>query len=344
MHTNSTFSKTIFIFLFSISLALFPIQAKHADALWGEIPAQFLKTMLDKLRVKINGIIMGALKQAAIQTLNKSISGFVSGNGPETSKIITNYQDFLYKEPRQKTDLYLNDLLSETTGGQSSDNYTSFEGVGSPASGGAAYLSSMAKNTQESIKAQSTIMKPNYVGNPADNLFANGNMDNFNSYLSGINNPWAYNLYIQQKYQERLEQEREAAKTEALAGRGYKSVKQGGQIITPGALIETTMSNALDMGNKVLAGSTDPAEVITSIVQQLIMQTMQNGIGNAKTNIQKSSPNDSNNNAWTNPDTKQDYSSGGSTAEPWKNPDTGATYDSEGTAKPWTDPDTGQSL
>ena len=343
MRSRSTFSTIILIIFLSISLAFSPIQAKPADA-WMAIPSVYIKTMLDKIRIMINGIIVGALKQAAIQALNKSISGFVSGNGPQTSKIISNYNDFLYNEPRQKADLYINDYISQTTGGQSSSNYST-EGISlsSPASGGAGYMSQLASMAKNNISARTTMMKPTYVGNPGDNLFANGNMDNFNSYLSGINNPWAYDLYVQQKYQEKLTREQEIAKAEALAGRGYKSVKQGDQIITPGALIETTMANALDVGNKVLAGATDPAEVITSIVQQLIMQTMQNGIGNAKSNSQKSSTNSSNGSNWTNPDTGQAYNSGGGTAEPWKNPDTGSTYDS-GSSSSWTDPDTGSTF
>lgn len=326
MCKKSLFYKTISIFLFSIFLAFSPLQAPRADA-WLAIKATLLNRFMAAMADQIKGVILGAMKTAATTVLTEAVSDFVGGSDPQGSKIISNYQDFIFTQPQAKAELYLNDLLSQTTGGQNSSSYVSNEGIGdyaSPASGGAAYKTQLANSAKANITAQKNILQPTYVGNPGQNMFAEGNLDNFNSYLSGINNPWAYNLYVQQKYQEKLEQEEEAARMEALTGMGYKSQKQDGQIITPGSTIGTTMSNVLDIGNKTLANASNPGEVITAVVQQIIMQALQNGIGKAQENnqpIQRNVQNSSQAQTQVGGPGAQYGNPSSTPAQPWVNPD-----------------------
>lgn len=337
MYRESTTRKFFFIFLFSIYLTLSPMQARPADA-WmtmiGVVSKQFMELMADTVK----GIILGAMKTAAITVLNEAVTDFVGGSSPQDSKIISNYQDFIFTQPQAKAELYLNDLLSQTTGGQSSSSYVSNEGIGdyaSPASGGAAYKTQLANSAKAIITSQKNIIQPTYVGDPGQNMFAEGNLDNFNSYLSGINNPWAYNLYVQQKYQEKLEQEKEAARMEALTGMGFKGTKQNGEIITPGSIVSTTMSNVLDIGNKSLASASNPGEVISAVVQQIIMQALQNGIGKAQENIQpamRNALNSSQAQTQTGGPGAQ-YGNPGTKAEPWVNPDTASG------GSTWVNPD-----
>ncbi|MFA5994409.1 MAG: hypothetical protein WC823_05620, partial [Parcubacteria group bacterium] len=211
------------------------------------------------------------------------------------------------------------DYISQTTGGQSSGSYSS-EGVSSAASGGTAYLSKLAKSAKATIEAQNTTLKPTYVGDPGQNLFSEGNLDNFNTYISGTNNPWAYNLDVQEKYQANLEKEQQAALVKAIAGQGYKGTEVDGQTITPGALIASQMANSQDLGNKTIAGANSIGEVVSSIAMQAISQTIQNGIGKMQENIQKEINNKTN--GLLNQTPAEQYGNGGTTAEPWVNPDT----------------------
>jgi hypothetical protein len=254
--------------------------------------------------------------------IDKAVSSFVGGSSSSDSKVITDYQDFLYGQPEEKAELFINDLLSQTTGGQSSSSYISAEGFGE---GSAGYKKQLVSNFTESLKAQKGTLQNTYIGDPGENLFSEGNLDNFNSYLSGINNPWAFDLYAQQKYQEKLEEEKGAAQAKAIAGNGFSGVEKDGKVITPGSLIGANMSNIMDMGNKMIAGATNPGEIITGAVQQVIMQTLQNGIGEIQSHIGEEMQNIK---SYTNELDKLIGEQGpgakygnGSPAEPWVNPD-----------------------
>lgn len=322
-----TFKKIIFICFLSVALAFAPIHTHKAGA-WLEFAGQILRTVLDQIRDLINGIIMGMLKQIAVQSLNKEMGGMIGGSSSQNAKFITDWTDYMYTQPKQTADKFMNDYLSQVTRGRGSmSNYIpnnnasglladNYEGVGDgsfaygmaqndPAYGrliqtaqakgfdlsgvtnnAGNYMQGLVdgakKQTTEQVEAAIT-----YVGNPAQNLFAGGNFKNLNTYLSGINNPWAFNINAQQKYQEQLAQQIDINRTMGQAYNGFKGTMSGNLITNPGSLIKENMANVQDLGNKVLANAKNMPEVITSVVQQMITQSIQSGIGNAQRNIQR---------------------------------------------------------
>ncbi|MFA7208660.1 MAG: hypothetical protein WC120_00085 [Parcubacteria group bacterium] len=271
-------------------LAAMPLQAPKSEA-WLEFAGQMMAHNLAIMRETINGIKMGALKQVAIQTINTEISLAVGGSSSQNSRIIGNYRDFLHIEPLQKTNRYMNDYLSQITRGRGSEaGYIPNEGFGAGAFVGGLNHGNYIAQLRQSAMAITVDRNepiPTYIGNPRQNMFSNGNMDNFNLYLSGVNNPWAFNLNAEQKYQERLAIEKEAAQTEAVAGQGYKSTRQGDAITAPGALIGATLANVQNLGLNVLASARNTPEVVTATVQNILTQSIQNGIGNAQRNAQR---------------------------------------------------------
>lgn len=313
--------KIFSISFLAISLLIMPIRTPEANALWGEMPAQILGNSLATMRAQILGMIMGSLKQAAIQAISSKISGIVGGSSSQNSKIIGNYTDFLHTAPQNKTNLYMNDYLSQITQGRGSNSsyIPNNEGFGNGAFVGGLTNDNYKAQLVVSAKAvtnERTEANATYIGNPSQNMFSAGNMDNFNLYLSGINNPWAFNLNAEQKYQERLTIEQDAARTEAIAGRGFKSTQQGGTITTPGSLTADIMASAQTVGLNSLANAQSVPEVITAVVQGIISKTIQNGVGNAQGNAQKSQ--NVTNSAAQNTNT-QAQTDGPAAA--WKNPD-----------------------
>jgi hypothetical protein len=92
MSSKPGFRKTAFIFFFSISLAISPIQAPQTQA-WDAVFGAIAKNLMDFIRENLARIITGAMKQAAIKMVNESISNIVGGNDSSDSKIISNYKD-----------------------------------------------------------------------------------------------------------------------------------------------------------------------------------------------------------------------------------------------------------
>ncbi|KKR21841.1 MAG: hypothetical protein UT50_C0003G0022 [Candidatus Moranbacteria bacterium GW2011_GWA2_39_41] len=292
-------------------LAFSPIAAPKSEA-WLTMAGVMLESEMDVMRAQILGMIMGSLKQAAIKAISSSVSGIVGGSSSQTSKIIGNYSDFLYAEPQQKASLYMNDYLSQITSGRgSSSGYipADFEGFADntsdedasndystrliPSAMASSSLSSMGtafagnyiaqlKQSALAVITEQQEPTPTYVGNPSQNLFSGGNFNNLNLYLSGINNPWAFNINAQEKYQKLLDVAQDAARTEAIAGRGFKGTRQGDIITAPGSIIGDVMTHSLTIGFDVLANAQSVPEVITAAVQGIIGKSIQSGIGKAQ--------------------------------------------------------------
>lgn len=284
-----------------LALALFfsPVQTPKAHA-WAFVAQETLRTVMDTLKDQMMGIVMGALKQMAAKTINEQVSNLVSGTSSQDSKIIGNYKDFLHTEPLDNTKVYMNDYLTQMVSGRgSASNYIPTGSSGFGSGTGGSYSAMLVDIVQKNV-IEPQDLKPDYVGNPSENMFEGGSMENFNKYLSGVNNPWAFELYAQQKFQERLEVEKNAAFAESIAGKGMRSTRSGDTIITPGALIADNMANVMDLGNKIIAGSQSIPEAITAVVTQIITQSISNGIGKAAENVQR----EGNVSNWVNPDTQ----------------------------------------
>ncbi len=275
------FKKAIVTALLVFSLAIAPMSAPPAHALWGEFPSIGFEGILDYLRDMISGIIMGSLKQAAFKQINIQMSGTIGGSSAANAKFIVNWTDYLDTAPTKNTNKYMNDYISQMTAGRgSAAGYQSAEGFGGN------YIGQMASSAKIGTTERAMI-RPTYVGNPSQNLFAGGNLNNFNSYLSGVNNPWAFNMHIEQKYQEKLAAEKEVARTKSIAYQGFKGTEENGYTTSPGSLTKDAMANAQDVGNKILASAKSMPEVITAVVQQMISKSVENGIGNVKANVQR---------------------------------------------------------
>lgn len=297
---NNFYSKKSILVLFLIvSLFFAPIQTPRAHA-WAYAKQEALRSVLDKVADQILGVIMGALKTAAAKMISEKVSDLVSGTSSQDSLIISDYRDFLYTEPLDDTKVYMNDYLTQMVSGRgSASNYVPSGSSGFGSGTGGNYSAMLVDIVQKNI-IEPEELKPDYVGNPSENMFEGGNLENFNKYLSGVNNPWAFELYAQQKFSEQLEIRQNAAMAEGIAGKGMKSTRSGDTIVTPGALTADNLASVMDLGNKIVSGAQSIPEVITGVVSQIITQSISNGIGKAAENAQREGKASN----WTNPDTQ----------------------------------------
>jgi len=310
--------KFFILLLFALALVFSPSQTPAAQA-WDAAPAAILKQGLETVQEQLTGLLNGAQKQAAVVALNQGTTamfndaGGVIGNyedaviGKPTMQAALDIAAEMDQatQGRGSAASYIpNDALN-------SDGTLAYEGVGdgsfkygmmmrnpgygkliavaqaaggtslSSQWGGGNYMQQLRSGAQQQIIEKPTPMV-NYVGNPSQNLFAGGNLNNFNIYLSGINNPWAFNLYFNQRYQENLANKKLAAQAEIGVSQGFESKKVNGQIVTPGAAIKTAWDNAQDLPNKVIANAKTFGELAPALAGKIATNAITSGIDTLK--------------------------------------------------------------
>jgi len=290
------FILVIFVCLFVFSS---PLTTPKAQALWPDIPGFTYKQMLEDIRDRIKGIVMGMLKQKAVETISKQVDSMIAGKGKGGAKIITDWEEYLYKTPDKNTKLYMNDYLSKITSGRGSKSgYKSASegfslgsvlGSSSSSGGGGGYASqlvAMAKrNTTERKDPKLT-----YEGDPSK-MFAGKTFKDFSTYTTGINPSWSFEATAQAEFVKKTEQERKLADTKSKAYLGGIGVGEGangkGKISLPGSVVVQTKSNTMDLGNKVIASANHPEEVISALVSKILSEAMKQGVGMLQSKLGK---------------------------------------------------------
>ncbi|GBE16620.1 hypothetical protein BMS3Abin15_00442 [bacterium BMS3Abin15] len=271
------------ILTFSFILVIFGLLiAPCAQAsYWGEpIMAANLKQMMEKIYDQIQGMILGALKQAAVETINNSVNSLITSGGASGSLLISDPYDFIFGESRRTAVVSVDHFLNNLVRGRSSiSNYsTGREGVRGN------YYTYLAENAKRSIIPGSK--PPCDIGDP-HKMFDEGNWRSFNRFLMPHCNPSGVELMAQEFFYETEQANQRVAEARYRAGGGFRDVESGGQVTTPGSIIKDIQSQTQDVGNKILASAKSVPEVITAVVTKIITKTIKQGIGNAQRNIQK---------------------------------------------------------
>ena len=310
-------NKKISIFLaISLIVASFSLcRIKKADAaIWPGIDP-IISNTLSTIQQNIQGIVMGAAKQAYLNALNSQISVMISGGGSSGSLVISNWNDFLFKQPQAQAQTYLNDYLTQATAGQGSSSFIpNNEGFGNGAlaegleqddpayaslvntaqaaginlnnTTAGNYAQQLVNSAKASILPPSSAPQVTYTGDPSQ-MFASGNFRNMSLYLSGINNPWAFNLNAEQAYQTELQNQQTAAQAQGIAYNGYKGKSVNGQITTPGSTIKDIESSVTNLPNQLVADAQNLPAIMTAVATKMLTQVMTQGIGTIAADINK---------------------------------------------------------
>ncbi len=283
---KSILFRTCLLSIFLVALVFSPVQVPQANA-WDAIPAAAFKQMLETIKYEINGMILGMLKKQAVASLNSQIDNLVGGSNGGSPAFITNWQNYLVNQPIVTTKTYMNDYLSQMTSGRGTlTGYTS-EGF----AGNGNYQAELKQDALSKINKSNvkTIPKVTYENKP-NQMFRRGTFKDMSLYLSGVNNPWAFNLAAQDAYQKKLKEEKSVQEAKAIAYQGFKGSGDNGSnstITNPGSLIKSTVANVQNIGNMALASATHPGEVISSLVSQVITQSIKRGFSSVRESVNR---------------------------------------------------------
>lgn len=294
--TKKFFGKKVIFIIFLIFSATFaPIHTTNA---WLSIPAAIIGDVMDWLMESIEGMITGIIKQAGATAINKMMSSIVGGGSSSQAMFITDWEDYLRRQPEQQAQSYMNDYLTQMTQGRGSvSSYTpapSFEGVGNGAfnTGVSAYgnyssrLQALGQSLLSANTGSAPIPQPTFSGNPG-NMFDQFSFKQLDVYTSGVNNPWAFANAFESKNAQILAEQKRIAETKAMANAGFIGKETNGITISPGALVKDKMAQTEDIGNKILANADGIAAVMTAVVTQLVTKSIEQGIGNVQAKVQK---------------------------------------------------------
>jgi hypothetical protein len=92
---------TIFIIILAAAV-LFAPAAAQADYWSANAMAASLKQVMEDIRKTIHGVIMGALKQAAVEVINSTVNSMITSGGAGGPLFITDWDDELFTSPLGK--------------------------------------------------------------------------------------------------------------------------------------------------------------------------------------------------------------------------------------------------
>lgn len=296
----NSIKKTLIAGILALLLIFSPVLTPKTHAFWGEFIQEEFHFVLLEVRETIKGTLMGALKKQAVQMLNNQVDSLVGGGSGGEVAFITDWEDYLVNQAENRTQLYINDYLTQITSGRGSRSGYSSEGFIEGFTGVFTncldrYCSMILSNARNSLRLLLSKLLPRggglstrmtYERCPGE-MFISNNFKDLNRYLSGINNPWAFDINLQNEYQKKLELEKEIQQTKAMAYGGFTGTTgEDGSITYPGSLTKENTANAQNVGNLVVATAKSVPEVITSVVSQ-VMTRAQQGFSGALRSAQK---------------------------------------------------------
>lgn len=276
-----------------IGTSVWSVPYARADAWGANAQATFMKHILEHIQQKIDGILLSALKITAVEVLNSRVGQMVAGGGyGGRPLVITNYNDFLYRGPSQRSGLFMNDFFTLTTRGKAyGSNYIPYGSSRNFRGNYSAYLISMGRASLMEDAGLNQVNLEEYVPSP-EQMFGQGNWRAFNAFFSNpANNPFGYALQTQRAYYQRLAIEQEQARIKAMSGGGFLPVERNGMVITPARTIGDVVEHVTTLGNNIIAAAQNPAElaggIILAVANRMVNNLIQKGLGEMQTKLHR---------------------------------------------------------
>ncbi|MFA6159897.1 MAG: hypothetical protein WC678_02285 [Parcubacteria group bacterium] len=279
--SKNKIAKKIIMTVFSLMFFCF-IGTPKSQAAWipGLDPA--ITEGLMMIDEMIDGLMVGTLKQQAVMMLSIQVDSLAGRGSGGQATFIVNWQNFLIDEPQNETNLYMNDYISQMTRGRNSSSLYSTEGFSGPANYGA-QLGQVA-----SVLGGAKQQRLTYEGDPSQ-MLQSGNFKNMELYLSGVNNPWGFNIAVQSEQQRVLENRRTLAMARSQAGGGYLGVpgSSPGTESMPGSTVGAMMNSKQTMPDRILEAASSIPEVATALVTQMISRSVMQGFVSVRSKTAK---------------------------------------------------------
>ncbi len=262
----------------------------RADA-WGtNIGASILKEVMEQIREKINGVLLSVTKTAATATLSAQVESLIGGSNVGNSRIVTDWEVYLYQDPLEETGVYMDSYLTAMTSGRSASNYSTGASGGSYSS----YIRQYTEGNLVSMSSSHSVPTTNAEEQIGDfqNEIGKGNIGAINVYFQGVNNPFAATLAARAQEQATYESLQKIQESKAIAYGGYTGTEtEDGKIVTPGSTVRDVVADVYGIGPNIIASSNNPEELIDGVVLAAVNKTVtglfQRGLGAVRSNIQR---------------------------------------------------------
>ena len=273
----------------ALILMFSPLLSLETHAFWGEFVQEEFHFVRLEIHESIKGMLLGNLKRQAFQMLNDQVDTLIGGGSGGEVAFITDWEDYLIHQAENRTQIYMNDYLTQITSGRGSRSGYSSEGFVEGFTGVFTncldrYCSLILSNTRRSLRLLLSKLLPRgsrystrmtYERCP-DEMFISDSFKDLNRYISGINNPWAFEINVQNEYNKKLESEKEVQLAKAMAYGGFKGTTgEDGSVTYPGSLTKENTANAQNVGNLMVATAQSIQEATAAAVNIIISRAQQ---------------------------------------------------------------------
>lgn len=244
---------------------------------WGEtfLSAAF-KEILEIIYKQIQSLLLGIGKRLAIGLARDAANRLVAGAGGKKTAFITDYKAYILGVALDEGLLYMNDLLTNVTGGRASAiNYV--VAGGSLERLGMNYLNILnAEVNAAFVKSRCQYTLNQYSKNVPLEL-GSGDWRLLNATISNdCNNPLGLSLMIKEETERTISSKQDLAKTRAIAGKGFTGVEVDGKIVSPGSIIAEVTQTTHDEVLRMIGNSKDWGELLASAASAFVNQALQN--------------------------------------------------------------------
>jgi hypothetical protein len=283
----------IFSVVFSVTF-LFSAPPAHAQA-WGAVNifSDLMINIMEQIQTQIRAAILGTLKVAAVEVLNSRVGQLIGGSAGGQALFITDWDNFLYQTPLQKTHLYMNDFFTLSTRGKyAAANYTGVGDVSSDLTGN--YVAYLVGQAKEAVKINDAPIAQydldQYTPNP-QTMFREGDWRAFNAFFSNpANNPPGYRWMAENAYASELQKQMKITEIEAQS-QGYVGAKTNGITTTPAGSVQALATDVQNLGNKLIVAANNPGEllsgIVSGVVNRAVSNLVQRGVGQIQTSIRR---------------------------------------------------------
>lgn len=214
---------------------------------------------------------LAAMKAASTIAVNSAVRAIVGSGNNGQPNFVTNWNDYLYLSPHDRTMLHMNSFFNSVSGGRlSSSGYEGF--------GGFNYDAYMATMAMQSLQGQAfTTTLSQQIDDPT-RMFEGKSMRPFLTYLEPANNVWGYTSRAQQEYAAEFAKQQKIAEKTQVNG-WLPKITANGKISAPATLFQNAMESVDRMGNDIIVNATTPKELAIGSLTRIAAQTLQAGIG-----------------------------------------------------------------
>lgn len=283
----------MFVALFLLVSVVATTPSASADVWGANYSAAILKTALEKITRQIEGVLLGAMKQTAMTVLNSKVARLVGGSSVGGSRVITDWRSYLYTEPQEKVRTATDDFIRQMTSGRgSSASYEDpYGGSGYSLGGGSNYSLKLKEAAEASVGSPYHPCAAQEYFPDFESAMDEGDLRALNIAMDPSCNTLGMALQTQEFAMNASQQEQMLRFTQSIS-HGYKSVEDAaGLTLLPGSTVGRVVSDVQDIGAKIIAAASNPAELAGGVIAALVNQTLTNmiekGIGNVQANINK---------------------------------------------------------